>query len=130
MYQPVDIQRLETDYLNRVAGLLSRGVQVPDWHKFKSKSRNINGFYNRRLGLVVKKPAFILEHRTPIRFRVKTVTLKDGWVGQPLLVRTRLNEAVGLLRKGLKPYLSAGFCVDLHSGNVGWYGKKPLLLDW
>ena len=130
MTKPVDIQRLETDYLNKVVGLLTRGVQVPGWHKFKHKSRNVNGFYNRRLGLVVKKPAFILEHRTPVRFRVKTVSLKDGWVGQPLLVRTRLNEAVGRLRKDLKPYLSAGFCVDLHIGNVGWYGKKPLLLDW
>lgn len=124
------MKRLETDYLNRVINLLERNVQVPGWHKFRRKSRNINGFYNRSLGLVIKKPAFILEHRTPVRFRVKTVLLRDGWVAQPMLVRTRLNEAVGLLRKGLRPYLEAGFCVDLHSGNVGWYGKKPLLFDW
>jgi hypothetical protein len=124
------MHRLELDYLKRVLALLRIGQVVPGWHKFRHKSRNVNGFYNRKLGLVIKHPVFILEHRTPLKFRVKTIFLDDEWVAQPLLARTRLNEAVAILRKGLKPYFDAGFCVDLHAGNVGWYGKKPLLFDW
>ena len=87
-------------------------------------------FYNTEIGLVLKKPAFILEHRTPLVFRAPTIDLGDGWVCQPILEKKMLKLAFNKLHKDLKPYIKRGIYPDIHLGNIGWYNKKPLLFDW
>jgi len=118
------------NYLFDCAELMDSGAQVKGWKQFKSTTREMSAFYNKSLGVVVKKPKFILEHRTPLFLRVPTVNLGDGWVAQPLVRKTDLRAALKALRASLKPYLALGFWPDLHKGNVGWYGKKPVLFDW
>lgn len=117
-------------HLNEVADELVNEFKVAGWKRFKSTYRNIDAFYNKELGLVIKCPAMILEPRTPLSVRVPTVSLGDGWVAQPLVVKTRLKAAKEALRGKLKPLLKAGFCPDLHVGNVGWYEGKPVMFDW
>jgi hypothetical protein len=82
------------------------------------------------MGLVVKKPAFILEHRLPLVFRAPTINLGDGWVCQPILEKKRLKLAFNKLYKDLKPYIKRGIYPDIHIGNIGWYNNKPLFFDW
>lgn len=116
--------------LNEVADDLANDFKVAGWRKFKSTYRNIDAYGNKQLGLVIKCPALILEPRTPLSVRVPTVSLGDGWVAQPFVERTRLKAAKEALRGKLKPLLKAGFCPDLHVGNVGWYKGKPVMFDW
>jgi hypothetical protein len=118
------------NYFSHILDVLSSGESVKDWKRFKSKSRNLEAFYNKKLGLVIKKPVFILEHRTPAKFRVPTYHIKDDYVVQPLVSKKNLGPAVRKLRKQMKPYLKKGIFPDLHVGNVGWYNGKPLMFDW
>jgi hypothetical protein len=112
------------------AEMLDSGTQLKGWKQFKSTTRDMSAFYNTKCGIVVKKPKFILERRTPLSLRVPTVSLGDGWVAQPLVRKTNLRAALTALRASLKPHLGRGIFPDLHRGNVGWYGKKPVLFDW
>jgi hypothetical protein len=90
----------------------------------------VNGFYNKKLGVVMKRPAFILEHRTPMQFRVPTYFLQESYVLQPLAERKNLRLALQILRGKLNKYLKYGIFPDLHTGNIGWYNGKPLMFDW
>lgn len=90
----------------------------------------MDAYYNRGLGIIVKRPACILEPRTPSFLCVPTTKLARGWVVQPIVQKTRLKEAVGVLERQLKPYRDMGYAPDLHHGNVGWYKNKPLMFDW
>lgn len=117
-------------YLVECAELLDSGSYLKGWKRFKSTSRVMSAFYNKSLGVVVKNPKFILDHRTPVSLRVPTVKLGDGWVAQPLVRKTELGEALRSLKQDLKPYLKKGIFPDIHRGNVGWYEGKPLLFDW
>jgi hypothetical protein len=117
-------------YFSNLLDVLSSGESVRNWRRFKSKTRNLDAFYNKKLGLVIKKPVFILEHRTPVKFRVPTYQLKNDYIIQPLVSRKNLGSAVRKLRNQLKPYLKRGIFPDLHTGNVGWYKNKPLMFDW
>jgi len=117
-------------YFSSLLDVLSSGESVKDWKRFKSKSRSLEAFYNKKLGLVIKKPVFILESRTPVKFRVPTYQLKNNYIVQPLVSRKNLGLAVRKLRNQLKPYLKRGIFPDLHTGNVGWYKNKPLMFDW
>jgi len=112
------------------AEMLDSGTPLKGWKKFKSTTRDMSAFYNTECGIVVKKPKFILDHRTPLSLRVPTVNLGEGWVAQPLVRKTHLRAALTALRASLKPHLARGIFPDLHRGNVGWYGKKPVLFDW
>jgi hypothetical protein len=49
---------------------------------------------------------------------------------QPIVKKTRLKEAVGVLARQLAPYIAKGYAPDLHAQNVGWYKNKPLMFDW
>ena len=118
-------------YYSNVLDILLSGESVKGWHRFKSKTRELDAYYNKNLGVVIKKPVFILEERTPKKFRVPTYELTpDGYVVQPLVVKKNLGSALAILRKEMKPYIKKGIFPDLHKGNVGWYDGKPVMFDW
>lgn len=117
-------------YLMESAEKLSLGGELKGWKRFKSKCRKMNAFYHDGMGVVLKKPAFILEHRTPLFLRVPTLKLGGGWVIQPLAVKKDLKLAVDSIRKELRPYIARGIFPDIHKGNVGWVDGKPLMFDW
>lgn len=109
---------------------MEKGIKVDGFVQVKSTYRNIEAFYHRGLGLIVKRPAYILEDRIPSHLKVPTINLRNGWVVQPIVKKTRLKEAVKRLEKQLKPYREKGMFPDLHAQNVGWYKGKPLMFDW
>jgi hypothetical protein len=83
-------------------------------------------YLNKERLLVLKQPHFILNPRTPLKFRVPTIKIDDcGWVAQPYCEKYRLKEAVQILRKQLG---EIGY--DIHHLNVGWYMGKPVMFDW
>lgn len=115
-------------YYNTVLKILERGDNPEGWNRFKSTYRQMDAFYNKTYGMVVKRPKFIMDRRTPRHLRVPTINLNDGWVLQPIVKKTRLKEAVRLINNELKNYPKIK--PDLHTGNVGWYDGKPLMFDW
>jgi hypothetical protein len=117
-------------YYEDVLDLLLKGQQVKGWKPIPCKSRKVDGFYNKKLGVVIKRPVFILEHRTPMEFRFPTYFLQESYVLQPLAERKNLRLALQILRGKLKKYLKYGIFPDLHTGNIGWYQGKPLMFDW
>ena len=124
------LSSLERKHLRLCVRDLSDNMQLPKWYRYISKRRKMLCFYNKEMGVVLKKPAFILEHRTPLVFRAPTIDLGDGWVCQPILEKKRLKLAYNKLYKELKPYIKRGIYPDIHIGNIGWYNNKPLLFDW
>lgn len=120
----------ERNFLLYKADLLDSGTQLKGWKRFKSTYREMSAFYNTKDGIVLKKPKFILDHRTPVSLRVPTVKLGDGWVAQPLVRKTDLGKALKTLKEDLRPYLKKGIFPDIHRGNVGWYEGKALMFDW
>ena len=116
--------------LNRTTLLFENNIKVAGFQKVKSAYRVIDAYYHHGLGIVVKRPALILEPRTPSFLCVPTTKLRRGWVVQPIVKKTRLKEAVGVLLRQLAPYIAKGYAPDLHRGNVGWYKNKPLMFDW
>ena len=116
--------------LNRTTLLFENNIKVAGFQKVKSAYRVIDAYYHRGLGIVVKRPSLILEPRTPSFLCVPTTKLRRGWVVQPIVKKTRLKEAVGVLLRQLAPYIAKGYAPDLHAQNVGWYKNKPLMFDW
>lgn len=90
----------------------------------------MDAFYSTKLGVVIKKPACILDKYTPKKFRVPTYELIDGFVVQPLVSKKHLALAVDIIREDMQPYFKRDGFPDLHVGNVGWYKGKPLMFDW
>jgi hypothetical protein len=117
-------------YLFHTAKKLAGGNKMNGWKRFKSTYREMDAFYHDGLGIVLKKPAYIMEHRTPLFLRVPTIKLGDGWVVQPFAKKTNLKIAVNKIQKQLEPYLARGIFPDIHKGNVGWVNDKPLMFDW
>lgn len=115
-------------FLSDIASKLADGAKIKGWKRYKSKNRTMLAFYHEGLGIVLKNPRFIMEHRTPLIIRVPTIKLNDGWVIQPIAVKTNLKEAVDTIKKQLNKH--KGVFPDIHVGNVGWYNGKPLLFDW
>lgn len=116
--------------LNAATLLFENNIKADGFEKATSTYRDLQVYYNKKLGIVVKRPAWILDPHTPSFLCVPTVKLQRGWVVQPIVKKTRLKEAVRLLEKQLKPYRKQGYCPDLHAQNVGWYKNKPLMYDW
>lgn len=114
--------------LNDATLLLEKGVKVLGFVQVKSSFRDLDAYYHRELGIILKRPALILEPQTPPILCVPTVKLARGWVVQPIVKKTRLKEAVERLRRQLKKY--PNIYPDLHTQNVGWYKNKPLMFDW
>jgi hypothetical protein len=56
-------------YYEDVLDLLLKGQHGQGVEAHSLQSRKVNGFYNKKLGVVIKRPAFILEHRTPMQFQ-------------------------------------------------------------
>lgn len=110
--------------------LLVLDKKVNGWRRFRSRQRRLKAFYNNDLGLVLKHPVFILDHRTPLALRAPTVYLDSEWVVQPILSRHNLSEALSLIKIELQPHLARGVCPDIHTGNIGWLNGKPLMFDW
>mgnify|MGYP003341120851 FL=1 len=117
--------------LNDILDLIHSGENVRGWGTYKRSGRNLDAYYNKKLGIVIKHQHFILETRTPKEFRVPTFKLDNGgYVAQPIVEKKNLALAVSKLREKLKPHLKRGIFPDLHVGNVGWYKGKPLMFDW
>jgi hypothetical protein len=116
-------------YYTSIPAILADDKNVDGWNRFNSKYRKMDAFYNKTYGMVVKRPNFIMDKRTPLKLRVPTVNLGNGWVLQPLVKKTNLKQAVDQIKMQLKnnyPNINP----DLHVGNVGWYEGKPLMFDW
>lgn len=116
--------------LNAATLLFEKNIKVVGFEKATSTYRDLQAYYNKSLGIVVKRPAFIMEPRTPSFLCVPTTKLRRGWVVQPIVQKTRLKEAVRRLNEQLEPYRKQGYAPDLHAQNVGWYKNKPLMFDW
>lgn len=116
------------DELKRIARQFDAGEPVSGWHRYFSTYRKINAYYNKKLGLVIKRPHCILEENTPTELRIPTTELGGGWVAQPIANKIKLKSAVNAIRKKLKKY--PDIYPDVHVGNVGWYKGKPILFDW
>lgn len=98
--------------------------------RFTCTYRKLQAYHNKKMGVVVKKPNFILDHRTPMDVRVPTLDLKNGWVIQPFVKKVRLKEACEQIRVKLNGCYNDGIFPDLHTGNVGWLGDEPKMFDW
>lgn len=117
-------------FYTTISDLLDDGIKIKGWAQFKSTYRDMDAYRNTKLGVVLKRPACILEPRTPKQFRVPTFSLENGWVVQPLVEKVNLGKAVKTIRKKMQTHLKRGLWPDIHVGNVGWYKGKPLLFDW
>lgn len=122
------LNKLQRNYYASLKQGFENGMDFIGWQQFKSTYRQMDAFYNKRLGVVLKRPRFIMESRTPRHLRVPTINLGDGWVLQPLVKKTRLKEAVRQIRTELNNYPKIK--PDIHVGNVGWFDGKPLMFDW
>lgn len=122
------LNKLERTYFSLLITAFEKYQSAPTWKRYKSKTRKVNAYYNKKLGLVVKKFAFILDDDTPKSLRVPTFDLGNGWVLQPMVKKNNLKAAKEQISKKLKKYPKIG--PDLHTGNVGWYNGKPLMFDW
>lgn len=98
------------------------------WRKYTSTYRQLDAFYNKKLGLVLKRPSCILEPDTPRELCIPTIELGGGWVCQPIARKINLKAACEAIRKKLKKHPK--IFPDVHTGNVGWYHNKPVLFDW
>jgi hypothetical protein len=76
-------------------------------------------------GIIIKRPNFILNSKTPLKVRVPTIKLTAEWVTQPEVFKYDTDLAV----KIIKQQLGKVFC-DLHKYNVGWYRGEPVMFDW
>lgn len=115
-------------YYSSLIKMFERGNNIAGWSRFKSTYRQMDAYYNKSFGMVVKRPKFIMDKRTPKHLRAPTVSLGDGWVVQPFVKKTNLKAAVNQIRAELKKYPSIK--PDVHVGNVGWYDGKAVLFDW
>lgn len=115
-------------YYSSLIKIFERGSNADGWSRFTSTYRQMDAYYNKGFGMVVKRPKLILDKRTPKHLRAPTVNLGDGWVIQPFVKKTNLKAAVNQIRAELKKYPSIK--PDVHVGNVGWYDGKPVLFDW
>lgn len=103
------------------------------WRRYHSTYRPINAWYNKRLGIVIKRPANILDTRTPEFLRAPTTDLVFGWRAQPILKKVKLARARDAILCKVNRWNRRHHehvTPDLHTGNVGWYKGKPLLFDW
>ena len=116
----------------RIASVhLELGDTPKGFRRFRSTVRpRLDAFYHRGLGLVVKKPKFIMDPRTPTKLRVPTIALGMGWVVQPLTHKILLKLAMFHLSPELAKCHARGIRPDAHTGNVGWYNGKAVLFDW
>lgn len=100
-------------------------MQINGWRRI---CKRVPVYLNKKLGIVIKKPNFVLNRLTPLRVRVPTIKLDKnwlGWVAQPYCEKTNTKLATKLLRNEL-----GNIHCDLHVGNVGWYMGKPMMFDW
>lgn len=88
----------------------------------------MDAYYHKGFGMVVKRPKFIMDKRTPKHIRVPTAVLEDGWVVQPFVKKINLKAAVNQIRAELKKY--PNIKPDVHVGNVGWFNGIPVMFDW
>lgn len=121
------LNSLQKCYYGALPSLFEAGEDVYGWTRFKSTYRTMDAFYNKTYNMVVKRPKFIMDKRTPLEVRVPTFNLGNGWVLQPLVKKTNLKEAVRRINIKLK---NKNARPDLHVGNVGWLEDKPLMFDW
>lgn len=97
-----------------------------DGHIFRNICGRTPVYRCTKLGLIVKRPAFIYHPNTPMKVRVPTIGLKEkSWVAQPVVKKINLKKAVDIIRKQLGKAKA-----DLHYLNVGWYNGKAVMFDW
>lgn len=129
------LQRALYDYSKELEE--TGGDYLPiDFKKHKSNVRDLDVYYSKSLNLVLKRPVFILEPRTPLFLRIPTYRVREDWVAQPIARKTDLKKAVEMIELTLKPYRQLGICPDVHVYNVGWHTfdqsneARPVLFDW
>ncbi len=121
----------ERKYLSEIADELDKECGPKRLGDFVRICKRSYVYRNRKIGIVLKAPSFIMTPNTPLRVRIPTIKINSDWVAQPIAVRSRAAEAVIALQYKLvnvNPY------PDLHKDNVGWIkveGKLvPRLFDW
>lgn len=118
------LSRKTRKYLRAVTGMID-DTMANKVDGFKSVHKRALVYCNVTLGLILKQPNFIMTPTTPLRVRIPTIYLGDGWYVQPLAERKNTSEACRLIRAQL-----GNFCTDLHRYNVGWWNGKPVMFDW
>lgn len=83
--------------------------------------------YRSKDGLtVLKYSGFIFNADTPLKVRVPTRDLGNGFVVQPYVQKRNTKEAM----KRIIDILGYDVGFDVHYQNVGWYQGKPVMFDW
>ena len=116
-------------YLSTVLELSDSAGQY-GFVRYRSTYRRLQAYASKERGIVLKRPACILDDRTPKKLRVPTISIDNGWVVQPIVRKTDLKLAVEIVRRRAKPYQKYKIYPDIHTGNVGWYNGKAVLFDW
>jgi hypothetical protein len=114
--------------LLRIACRLEAGYKVRGYRRYHSVYRKLSAFYNKGLGIVVKRHESVIDHKTPTCLRAPTIPIGLGWYAQPILRKTELRKAFVAICRKLRKH--KGIYPDLHIGNVGWYNSTPLMFDW
>jgi hypothetical protein len=107
---------------------LSKGKKVRGWRPYLRSGKPLESYFNKRIGWVIKRPAYTQQPLTPPSVRVPTIELEDGWVAQPIVRKVDLKKAVIVIRTKLIDF--KGTYPDLHWGNVGWHKGKAVMFDW
>lgn len=96
-----------------------------DGHRFQAICKRVPVYKSKKLNLILKRPALILNEKTPKSVRIPTIEINGLWVVQPIANLENNHGALAILTavKGLGES-------DLHLGNVGWYDGKPVMFDW
>lgn len=117
------LSRNELKEIRSVAAAIDYGL-LPDrcfgWTRVSKRTP-----VYRKGDLILKNPNFILNDKTPIKFRVPTIKIRHDWVVQPYCQKIRTKLAATILRKQM-----GNLMCDLHAQNVGWYKGKPVMFDW
>ena len=125
---PFKLSRSELKELRQAAiDIWSNGCpkKFGNWSRI---CKRVPVYLDKKRGIVIKRPNFILNTRTPLKLRAPTIKLDKNWVGwvaQPYCEKTRTALAVKLLCIKL-----GKLHCDLHNLNVGWYDGEPVLFDW
>lgn len=130
LFQLSPLERLILRSITKIIEQKKFPTSIPELGFRQICKRNHTVYKNSRVGIVIKQFHLIVSPHTPLRVRIPTVYIGDGWVVQPLAIRKNAKEARDQLRKIL-----GKFHTDLHLGNVGWIlddtGKSvPRLFDW
>jgi len=134
--KPFKLSKTEIAFLHEVTCRVDeydqpRGLTVCE-QKFTCICRRAQVYHCKARGLVIKRPNFILNPRTPLKVRVPTIVIREDrnamgdWVAQPFV----LKHDKKLAKERIIKMLGTDVGYDIHAYNVGWYQGKPVMFDW